>query len=30
MGAKNNDSHAKKQAIVKFYPLKYQKCGKPN
>lgn len=28
LGAKNNDSHLKKQAIVIFYILKYRKCSK--
>lgn len=27
LGAKNNDSLAEKQAIVKFYTPKYRKCG---
>ncbi len=27
LGAKNNDSFAKKQAIVKFYTMEYRKCG---
>jgi hypothetical protein len=30
LGAKNNDSLAKKQAIVKFYTMEYRKCGKFN
>ena len=30
LGAKNNDSLAKKQAIVKFYTEEYRKCGKSN
>ena len=30
MGAKNNDSHLKKWVIVKFYTLKYRKCGNFN
>lgn len=30
MGAKNNDSHLKKQAIVKFYTSKYLKYGNSN
>lgn len=30
MGAKNNDSHLKKQAIVIFYTMEYRKCGNFN
>ncbi len=30
LGAKNNDSHSEKQAIVKFYTLEYRKCGNFN
>ena len=30
MGAKNNDSHLKKQAIVIFYTPKYRKCNNSN
>ena len=30
LGAKNNDSYLKKQAIVKFYTMEYRKCGKSN
>ena len=30
LGAKNNDSHSEKQAIVIFYPLNYRKCGNSN
>ena len=30
MGAKSNDSHSEKQAIVKFYTLEYRKCGNFN
>ena len=30
MGAKNNDSHSEKQAIVKFYTMEYRKCGNFN
>ena len=30
LGAKNNDSHLKKQAIVIFYTPKYRKCNNSN
>ena len=30
LGAKNNDSHLKKQAIVIFYTPNYRKCGNSN
>lgn len=30
LGAKNNDSHSEKQAIVKFYTMEYRKCGNFN
>lgn len=30
LGAKNNDSHSEKQAIVIFCTLEYRKCGKSN
>lgn len=30
LGAKNNDSHSQKQAIVKFYTMEYRKCGNSN
>ena len=30
MGAKNNDSHSQKQAIVKFYTMEYRKCDNFN
>ena len=30
LGAKNNDSHLKKQAIVIFYTMEYRKCGNFN
>ena len=30
LGAKNNDSHSEKQAIVKFYTMEYRKCGNSN
>ena len=30
LGAKNNDSHSKKQAIVIFYTIEYRKCGNSN
>lgn len=30
LGAKNNDSHSEKQAIVIFYTMEYPKRGKSN
>ncbi len=30
VGAKNNDSHLEKWAIVKFHNMKYRKCGNSN
>ena len=30
LGAKNNDSHSQKQAIVIFYTMEYRKCGNFN
>ncbi len=30
VGAKNNDSHLEKWAIVKFHTMKYRKCGNSN
>jgi hypothetical protein len=30
LGAKNNDSHSEKQAIVIFYTMEYRKCGNFN
>lgn len=30
LGAKSNDSHSEKQAIVIFYTLEFRKCGKFN